>query len=186
MRFLPVAAIIVSGVWSGAANAQWEDAPRSGLPSIGYREPDWKTKTPNDTALVFSCLNADRVGLFFRFRYEVSARQGEPARVTLSRSDRRTLTLNGVWTLTSSALGTSWMTEVGYDSQTLSFMNTGNSMEVRTEYETTTVPLTGAAPLFANFVERCRECVRERRARPNVPAEQPIGPRPPRGRSTFD
>ena len=171
---------------TGAARAQWEEAPRSGLPSIGFREPDWRSKTPNDTALVFSCLNSERIGLFFRFRYEASARQGEAARVVLSRSDGRTLTLNGVWSLTTPALGTSWMTEVPYDAQTISFMTTGDWVKLRTEYESNRVPLSGAAPLFSTLRERCVAFIRERRARPDLPTEIPIGPRPPRGRSTFD
>jgi hypothetical protein len=183
LLFLSVCAL---AIWSSPVEAQWEEAPRSGLPSIGYREPDWKGKSPNDTALVFSCLYSERVGLFFRFRYEPDARQGEPSRVTLTRSDGRTLTLSGVWSLTSATLGTSWMTEVPYDAQTISFMTAGDWVELRTEYMSARVPLNDAAPLFSGLVARCREYVRERRARPNVPTELPIGPRPPRGRNSFD
>lgn len=186
MRTFLLSLVPALALSTGAALAQWEEAPRSGLPSVGYREPDARSKTPNDTALIFSCLNSERIGLFFRFRYEASARQGESARVVLSRSDGRTLTLNGVWSLTSAALGTSWMTEVPYDAQTISFMQAGDWLELRTEYETSRVPLTGAAPFFAGLRERCVTYIRERRARPDLPTEIPIGPRPPRGRSTFD
>lgn len=186
MRTLLLSLVPLLPLSTGAAFAQWEEQPRSGLPSIGYREPDWRSKTPNDTALVFSCLNTERIGLFFRFRYEAGARQGESARVVLSRSDGRTITLNGVWSLTSSALGTSWMTEVPYDAQTISFMQAGDWIELRTEYESSRVPLSGAAPLFSTLRERCVTYIRERRARPDLPSEAPIGPRPPRGRSTFD
>ncbi len=186
MRTLLHILVSALALWSGAAVAQWEEAPRSGLPSIGYREPDWKSKSPNDTALVFSCLNSDRIGLFLRVRYEAGARQGEPSRVMLTRSDGRTLTLNGIWSLTSSALGTSWMTEVPYDAQTISFMTAGDWVELRTEYQSERVPLAGAAPLFSTLRERCITFMRERRARPDLPTEIPIGPRPPRGRSTFD
>ena len=186
MRTLLLSLVPVLALPTGAARAQWEEQPRSGLPSIGYREPDWRSKAPNDTALVFSCLNTERIGLFFRFRYEAGARQGEAARVVLSRSDGRTITLNGVWSLTSSALGTSWMTEVPYDAQTISFMQAGDWIELRTEYESNRVPLSGAAPLFSTLRERCVTYIRERRARPDLPSEAPIGPRPPRGRSTFD
>ena len=186
MRSLALLIIPALALWSGAAPAQWVDAPSSGLPSVGFREPDWKTKSPNDTALIFSCLNSDRIGLFFRFRYEPNVNQGEAARLTLTRSDGRTLTLSGVWSLTSPTLGTSWMTEVPYDAQTISFMTVGDWVEFRTAYHSNRVPLTDAPPLFSGLRDRCIAYVRERRARPDLPAERPIGPRPPRGRNAFD
>lgn len=172
MRSIASALALAAALWSGAAAAQWESDPSSTTPSIIYRFPNWKQRTPNDPVPVFSCLLSNRIGLYFRLPYDPRPRMDETERMTITRSDGRTLDLTGHWSITSELLGSTWTTEVPIDHPITSFMTTGDWIELRTSLHSERIPLAGATPLFSAMRERCIQHIQENRARRNLNRDQ--------------